>query len=236
MIYYLICIVLAAFFYLIAPLLLILFKIPLSKKRRLIVVIINCLIVAFLFIGHHLVTDLQTINFTATLLYGFIGYQMLKRWGASEDSVRNTKKILYCFSFIVGIYFAFCAIFIVYLGVLNAYDLGYQAASAELQPQLEQLEDDLRNTKNSLVHYQTKVSEFESKVVCEKSTHYYHHADCHDSPVWLLSEKAAEMNGFTVCPEILKEGEELYKKYNSSVMPDQYSDSLADAVLKNSQN
>ena len=55
-------------------------------------------------------------------------------------------------------------------------------------------------------------------------------------PFGFYRKKAAEMNGFTVCPEILKEGEELYKKYNSSVMPDQYFDSLADAVLKNSQN
>ena len=120
--------------------------------------------------------------------------------------------------------------------LLWIHDLGYSVASDELQPQIEDLEDQLRKANNELVSYQTKVSEYESKVVCEKSTHYYHHADCHDSPVWLLSEKAAEMNGFTVCPEILKEGEELYKKYNSSVMPDQYSDSLADAVLKNSQN
>ena len=213
MTYYLICILLAAFFYLSAPILLILFKIPLSKKRRLLAVIINCLIVAFLFIGHHLVTDLRAINFTATILWGFIGYQLLKKWGTPEDGTRNIRKFFYCFSSIVGIYFIFCTIFIVYLGVLNSYNLGYQAASAELQPQVEQLEDELRTTKNSLVHYQTKASEFESKVVCEKSTHYYHHADCHDSPVWLLSEKAAEMNGFTVCPEILKSGEELYKKY-----------------------
>lgn len=234
--YYLICIALAFISYLWVPLLLILFKIPLSRKRRLIAIIANCLIVVLLFNLHHLVTDFQPVNYTAALLYGCIGYLMLNKWGTPEDEVRNIKKILYCFSLITGFYFVFSAIFIAYCGFTGYYDLGYSAASNELQPQIEDLENQLRETNNKLVSYQTKVSEYESKVVCEKSTHYYHHADCHDSPVWLLSEKAAEMNGFTVCPEILKEGEELYKKYNSSVMPDQYSDSLADAVLKNSQN
>ena len=105
--YYLICIALAFISYLWVPLLLILFKIPLSRKRRLIAIIANCLIVVLLFNLHHLVTDFQPVNYTATLLYGCIGYLMLNKWGTPEDEARNIKKILYCFSLITGFYFVF---------------------------------------------------------------------------------------------------------------------------------
>lgn len=211
--YYLICIALAFISYLWVPLLLILFKIPLSRKRRLIAIIANCLIVVLLFNLHHLVTDFQPVNYTATLLYGCIGYLMLNKWGTPEDEARNIKKILYCFSLITGFYFVFSAIFIAYCGFTDYYDLGYSAASDELQPQIEDLEDQLRKANNELVSYQTKVSEYESKVICEKSTHYYHRENCNDSPVWLLSQDAAEMAGFEVCPEALEIGRYYYQQY-----------------------
>ena len=211
--YYLICIALAFISYLWAPLLLILFKIPLSRKRRLIAIIANCLIVILLFNLHHLVTDFQPVNYTATLLYGCIGYWMLNKWGTPEDEVRNIKKILYCFSLITGFYFVFSAIFIAYCGFTGYYDLGYSVASDELQPQIEDLEDQLRKANNELVSYQTKVSEYESKVICEKSTHYYHRENCNDSPVWLLSQDAAEMAGFETCPEALEIGRYYYQQY-----------------------
>ena len=211
--YYLICIALAFISYLWVPLLLILFKIPLSRKRRLIAIIANCLIVVLLFNLHHLVTDFQPVNYTATLLYGCIGYLMLNKWGTPEDEARNIKKILYCFSLITGFYFVFSAIFIAYCGFTGYYDLGYSAASDELQPQIEDLEDQLRKANNELVSYQTKVSEYESKVVCEKSTHYYHRENCNDSPVWLLSQDAAEMAGFEICPEALEIGRYYYQQY-----------------------
>mgnify|MGYP003218471446 CR=1 FL=1 len=211
--YYLICIALAFISYLWVPLLLILFKIPLSRKRRLIAIIANCLIVVLLFNLHHLVTDFQPVNYTATLLYGCIGYLMLNKWGTPEDEARNIKKILYCFSLITGFYFVFSAIFIAYCGFTGYYDLGYSAASDELQPQIEDLEDQLRKANNELVSYQTKVSEYESKVICEKSTHYYHRENCNDSPVWLLSQDAAEMAGFEVCPEALEIGRYYYQQY-----------------------
>lgn len=211
--YYLICIALAFISYLWAPLLLILFKIPLSRKRRLIAIIANCLIVILLFNLHHLVTDFQPVNYTATLLYGCIGYWMLNKWGTPEDEVRNIKKILYCFSLITGFYFVFSAIFIAYCGFTGYYDLGYSVASDELQPQIEDLEDQLRKANNELVSYQTKVSEYESKVICEKSTHYYHRENCNDSPVWLLSQDAAEMAGFEICPEALEIGRYYYQQY-----------------------
>lgn len=211
--YYLICIALAFISYLWAPLLLILFKIPLSKKRRLIAIIANCLIVILLFNLHHLVTDFQPVNYTATLLYGCIGYWMLNKWGTPEDKARNIKKILYCFSLITGFYFVFSAIFIAYCGFTGYYDLGYSVASDELQPQIEDLEDQLRKANNELVSYQAKVSEYESKVICEKSTHYYHRENCNDSPVWLLSQDAAEMAGFEICPEALEIGRYYYQQY-----------------------
>lgn len=211
--YYLICIALAFISYLWVPLLLILFKIPLSRKRRLIAIIANCLIVVLLFNLHHLVTDFQPVNYTATLLYGCIGYLMLNKWGTPEDEARNIKKILYCFSLITGFYFVFSAIFIAYCGFTGYYDLGYSAASDELQPQIEDLEDQLRKANNELVSYQTKVSEYESKVICEKSTHYYHRENCNDSPVWLLSQDAAEMAGFEICPEALEIGRYYYQQY-----------------------
>ena len=211
--YYLICIALAFISYLWAPLLLILFKIPLSRKRRLIAIIANCLIVVLLFNLHHLVTDFQPVNYTAALLYGCIGYLMLNKWGTPEDEARNIKKILYCFSLITGFYFVFSAIFIAYCGFTGYYDLGYSAASDELQPQIEDLEDQLRKANNELVSYQTKVSEYESKVICEKSTHYYHRENCNDSPVWLLSQDAAEMAGFEICPEALEIGRYYYQQY-----------------------
>ena len=211
--YYLICIALAFISYLWAPLLLVLFKIPLSKKRRLIAIIANCLIVILLFNLHHLVTDFQPVNYTATLLYGCIGYWMLNKWGTPEDGARNIKKILYCFSLITGFYFVFSAIFIAYCGFTGYYDLGYSVASDELQPQIEDLEDQLRKANNELVSYQTKVSEYESKVICEKSTHYYHRENCNDSPVWLLSQDAAEMAGFEICPEALEIGRYYYQQY-----------------------
>ena len=116
--YYLICIALAFISYLWVPLLLILFKIPLSRKRRLIAIIANCLIVVLLFNLHHLVTDFQPVNYTASLLYGCIGYLMLNKWGTPEDEARNIKKILYCFSLIAGFYFVFSAIFIAYCGFM----------------------------------------------------------------------------------------------------------------------
>lgn len=211
--YYLICIALAFISYLWAPLLLILFKIPLSRKRRLIAIIANCLIVVLLFNLHHLVTDFQPVNYTAALLYGCIGYLMLNKWGTPEDEARNIKKILYCFSLITGFYFVFSAIFIAYCGFTGYYDLGYSVASDELQPQIEDLEDQLRKANNELVSYQTKVSEYESKVICEKSTHYYHRENCNDSPVWLLSQDAAEMAGFEICPEALEIGRYYYQQY-----------------------
>ena len=211
--YYLICIALAFISYLWVPLLLILFKIPLSRKRRLIAIIANCLIVVLLFNLHHLVTDFQPVNYTATLLYGCIGYLMLNKWGTPEDEARNIKKILYCFSLITGFYFVFSAIFIAYCGFTGYYDLGYSAASDELQPQIEDLEDQLRKANNELVSYQTKVSEYESKVICEKSTHYYHRENCNDSPVWLLSQDAAESAGFEICPEALEIGRYYYQQY-----------------------
>lgn len=211
--YYLICIALAFISYLWAPLLLILFKIPLSRKRRLIAIIVNCLIVILLFNLHHLVTDFQPVNYTAALLYGCIGYLMLNKWGTPEDEARNIKKILYCFSLITGFYFVFSAIFIAYCGFTGYYDLGYSVASDELQPQIEDLEDQLRKANNELVSYQTKVSEYESKVICEKSTHYYHRENCNDSPVWLLSQDAAEMAGFEICPEALEIGRYYYQQY-----------------------
>lgn len=211
--YYLICIALAFISYLWVPLLLILFKIPLSRKRRLIAIIANCLIVVLLFNLHHLVTDFQPVNYTATLLYGCIGYLMLNKWGTPEDEARNIKKILYCFSLITGFYFVFSAIFIAYCGFTGYYDLGYSVASDELQPQIEDLEDQLRKANNELVSYQTKVSEYESKVICEKSTHYYHRENCNDSPVWLLSQDAAEMAGFEICPEALEIGRYYYQQY-----------------------
>lgn len=211
--YYLICIALAFISYLWVPLLLILFKIPLSRKRRLIAIIANCLIVVLLFNLHHLVTDFQPVNYTATLLYGCIGYLMLNKWGTPEDEARNIKKILYCFSLITGFYFVFSAIFIAYCGFTGYYDLGYSVASDELQPQIEDLEDQLRKANNELVSYQTKVSEYESKVICEKSTHYYHRENCNDSPVWLLSQDAAEMAGFEICPEALEIGRYYYQLY-----------------------
>jgi len=190
-----------------------LFKIPLSRKRRLIAIIANCLIVVLLFNLHHLVTDFQPVNYTASLLYGCIGYLMLNKWGTPEDEARNIKKILYCFSLIAGFYFVFSAIFIAYCGFTGYYDLGYSVASDELQPQIEDLEDQLRKANNELVSYQTKVSEYESKVICEKSTHYYHRENCNDSPVWLLSQDAAEMAGFEVCPEALEIGRYYYQQY-----------------------
>lgn len=211
--YYLICIALAFISYLWVPLLLILFKIPLSRKRRLIAIIANCLIVVLLFNLHHLVTDFQPVNYTAALLYGCIGYLMLNKWGTPEDEARNIKKILYCFSLITGFYFVFSAIFIAYCGFTGYYDLGYSVASDELQPQIEDLEDQLRKANNELVSYQTKVSEYESKVICEKSTHYYHRENCNDSPVWLLSQDAAEMAGFEICPEALEIGRYYYQQY-----------------------
>lgn len=211
--YYLICIALAFISYLWVPLLLILFKIPLSRKRRLIAIIANCLIVVLLFNLHHLVTDFQPVNYTATLLYGCIGYLMLNKWGTPEDEARNIKKILYCFSLITGFYFVFSAIFIAYCGFTGYYDLGYSVASDELQPQIEDLEDQLRKANNELVSYQAKVSEYESKVICEKSTHYYHRENCNDSPVWLLSQDAAEMAGFEICPEALEIGRYYYQQY-----------------------
>ena len=138
---------------------------------------------------------------------------MLNKWGTPEDEARNIKKILYCFSLITGFYFVFSAIFIAYCGFTDYYDLGYSAASDELQPQIEDLEDQLRKANNELVSYQTKVSEYESKVICEKSTHYYHRENCNDSPVWLLSQDAAEMAGFEVCPEALEIGRYYYQQY-----------------------